>query len=405
MLDVLGCHGLSAHLKEHYALASQSSRHGWGNRNPERSDGNTSEGYRGDAMRGQGRVYKRKGSPFWQIEFWVKGKRHAESSKSTTKQVAKDLLEKRRQEYRLVPGLERKVTVSDVLEEYIQDCKLRGIRSLENTSYRAGLIKNYIGHEKAADIDAGRIRELQRKLADTYGNGTVNTIVAVLKSALRFAAVDGRIALLPAFPRRLLNPLPRQVFLEHSDYLAILGELEPWAADVFRFSYFSGWRKNEVLSLRWENVDLEAKFARLDPARSKNRDSRLLPIVGELEALLRERLRARVLGSPWVFHRDGKPVSDTTYGKYFNRACEISGRAGKHPHDTRRTKTRNLERAGVPRTVGMKLLGHKSESSYIRYGVVSEAELAGWEEKHQEYVRQKDAEIRQKVLKFGTKVE
>ena len=36
---------------------------------------------------------------------------------------------------------------------------------------------------------------------------------------------------------------------------------------------------------------------------------------------------------------------------------------------------RNLERAGVPRSVGMKLTGHKTEAVYRRYSVVSESDL------------------------------
>lgn len=36
---------------------------------------------------------------------------------------------------------------------------------------------------------------------------------------------------------------------------------------------------------------------------------------------------------------------------------------------------RNLERAGVARSVAMKITGHKTESVYRRYAIVSDAEL------------------------------
>lgn len=52
-----------------------------------------------------------------------------------------------------------------------------------------------------------------------------------------------------------------------------------------------------------------------------------------------------------------------------------SGLSGKLKHEFRRTTVRNMERAGVPRSVVMKITGHKTESVYRRYPIVSDADL------------------------------
>jgi integrase len=51
------------------------------------------------------------------------------------------------------------------------------------------------------------------------------------------------------------------------------------------------------------------------------------------------------------------------------------------PHDFRRTAVRNLERAGVSRSVAMQLTGHKTEAVYRRYAIVSEGDLGAGLEK------------------------
>ena len=98
----------------------------------------------------------------------------------------------------------------------------------------------------------------------------------------------------------------------------------------------------------------------------------------ELLEALRERTDAFQQASgmivPWVFHRNGRPIKD--YRRAWQKACQKARVVGKIPHDFRRTAVRNLERAGVPRSVAMKLTGHKTESVYRRYAIVSESDLA-----------------------------
>ena len=76
---------------------------------------------------------------------------------------------------------------------------------------------------------------------------------------------------------------------------------------------------------------------------------------------------------PWVFHREGRRIRD--FRVVWTRACEGAGCPGRTPHDFRRTAVRNFEQRGISRSVAMKLTGHKTESVYRRYAIVSESDL------------------------------
>lgn len=82
---------------------------------------------------------------------------------------------------------------------------------------------------------------------------------------------------------------------------------------------------------------------------------------------------AREVIVSWIFHRNGKAIKD--WRKAWKKACTNGGVPGRIPHNFRRTAVRNLERAGVFRSVPMKLTGHKTESVYRQYAIVSESDL------------------------------
>lgn len=113
----------------------------------------------------------------------------------------------------------------------------------------------------------------------------------------------------------------------------------------------------------------------------KNGESRVLPLVGELAALIDRRWTAREYRTPdgtpalapFVFHQDGHPLGD--FRKAWATACETAGVTGTLFHDLRRSAVRNLDRAGVSQSVAMALSGHKTASVYRRYRIVAEDDL------------------------------
>lgn len=75
--------------------------------------------------------------------------------------------------------------------------------------------------------------------------------------------------------------------------------------------------------------------------------------------------------------RGGKkyPKRVKAFGKSWKNATKAAGCPGRIPHDLRRTAVSNFERVGIPRSVAMKLTGHKTEAVYRRYDIVSPNDL------------------------------
>jgi integrase len=148
------------------------------------------------------------------------------------------------------------------------------------------------------------------------------------------------------------------------------------------FAYITGWRmKFEVLPLEWRQVDFKAGTVRLEPGTTKNKEGRTFPMTKALRALLdaehaeHERLKKRGRVVPWVFFRmvaNGRggplrPMPIKSLGKAFKTACTKAGVPGRIPHDFRRTAVRNIERAGVPRSVADEAEEERLTWSTTRY--------------------------------------
>jgi integrase len=151
-------------------------------------------------------------------------------------------------------------------------------------------------------------------------------------------------------------------------------------------------RKGEIASLRWEDVDREVGAVRLRAENAKTGEARTLMLVGDLAELIERRYEARlfrrITGQPfvseYVFHRKGQPIQD--FRGPWELACEAAGVPGLLFHDLRRSAVRNMDRAGVSRHVAMAISGHKTESMYQRYNIVSEADLRAAAERTQIYL-------------------
>jgi integrase len=244
-----------------------------------------------------------------------------------------------------------------------------------------GHLREYFSGTRAKDITTDRIIAYTAfRRAEKAEAATVNRELAALKRALRSAARAGKVAQAPDFSL-LREDNARKGFFEPEQFHRVLKHLPNYLKRGFEVAYITGWRvPSEVLTRRWQHVDLDGGWLRLEPGESKNYEGRMFPTTPELTGILtrqleRTRRLEKAIGRiiPWVFHREGTPIKD--YYEAWDKACSLAGVPDRLAHDLRRTAVRNLERAGVARSAAMKMTGHKTESIYRRYAIVDEAML------------------------------
>ncbi len=278
---------------------------------------------------------------------------------------------------------EEEITLADLKDAIVTDYEVNGRKSLPRMRRAWKHLQGHFGaHYRAVDITTDRVKTYVRARKDEgAANATINKELAALRRAFNLMHESGRLSRVPHVPA-LSTDNVREDFLTMGDVEAICEEIRDYLVPVVRFAALTGWRKSEVLSLRWRQVDFGAGVVRLEPGTTKNRDGRTFPFsaLPPLEDLLRrQRERTDLVEKEagrivlWVFHRDGEEILSMRGA--WKGAAKRAGVEGAWFHDLRRTAVRNLERAGVPRSVATKLTGHKTESVYRRYAIADEAAL------------------------------
>jgi len=348
-------------------------------------------------MRGLGRVFKRPGSRFWWLEYFHAGRRFRESSESESEQVATKLLKKRLAESgqgKVIGPAEEKVRFEDMTDAVLNEYKLKGYRSLEAVEIHIRKLRTCFGDshattkskspahkgDRAIDITADRIQAFMlARQNQGAANATINRETSVLRHAFNLMVKAERLSRVPHIPKLEEAP-PRQGFVEPDEFDRLHEMLPSHLKDPVRFLYLTAWRKSEMTSIEWRDVEFDRRGNELVPrairlraANSKNKEARRpLVLAGELFNVIARALRNRRLDCPYVFHDNGEPIGD--FRKTWANALRDSG-VNILVHDLRRSGVRNMVRSNIPEGVAMAISGHKTRSVFDRYNIVSEADV------------------------------
>lgn len=309
------------------------------------------------------RIYKRKGSPNWWAQWYDQnGRRHRKSTGTDDKELAQTLAAKWRQEsfmehhFGVIPD----IPFQDALLRYAKERERQNAKSYrQSLKYRLQFLLDRFGELNLSQITAATLQDFAEERLETKKGETVQKELSTIRAILNKARREGRLAIVPPFPRIRKEPGRCRwlsVAEERRLILAAAKHLKPLIAVAID----TGGRRSELLELDWCNVDLGR--GRITFVKTKNGENRTIRLTSRAKMVL-EKLGQKETGP--VFTYGGKAMKEVKTS--FQKAREKAGLEDVRFHDLRHTFASRLVQQGVSLYEVMHLTGHKSVSMVQRY--------------------------------------
>jgi integrase len=343
--------------------------------------------------KGEGGLFKVKGSRFWRAQYVHNGKVIRVSTKEVVKAKARLLLQRWMSDaVRGLPPLPEahKIRYAELRRRLIANYITKGNRSLTTTADGEETINGlkqldeFFGYPAndgppVTQITTDKATEFAlKRLKEGVGNAMVNRSLACLRRMLRLAYKANIIQYVPAIDL-LKEPPARRNFVETEKFNELVALLPTHLRPLVTLLYRCGVRVNEARQIEWTQVDLDKGLIRLLEEQTKTEEERVIPLPSILIMMLRE-----------IKPKTGKVFPDTNLRVEWEKACDACGlgkRTKMEPreeggfvwykykgllvHDLRRSAVRNLRIAGNDETVIMKISGHATAEVFRRYNIVS----------------------------------
>jgi integrase len=208
------------------------------------------------------------------------------------------------------------------------------------------------------------------------GPRTANKAVALLRRIYNYSRVEnpvkpGTVELFRQHSReRYLTPPELKRF-----FAALATEPDQTIADFILLALFTGARRANLQSMRWDEIDLDAEQWTIPAEKFKTRRAVTIALPPAAVAILkaRQQLNAmRAVPSPWVLASNRSAAGHLVEPKTaFKRICREAKLKDLRIHDLRRTMGSWMAGLGTSLPVIGKALGHASQAATAIYSRIS----------------------------------
>jgi integrase len=276
-------------------------------------------------------------------------------------------------------GLEKKkeYTFRELVDWYLGLPKVKQKKSYKDDRERAEILKEEFGNHFALEIKPAMVEGYQHDLLNrpckrrknNYTPATVNRLLALMKRVFNLALREEFVEKNPCLKVTVLpENNKRDRIITMAEFDRIVSNMPKHAAQIVMVAYYTGMRAGEIFNLTWEKLNLREGYIDLSSQDTKTAEPRRIYMSESIRALFEEMAKVKYIAHRYVFTFQGKPL--TSIRTSFRNACKIAGIHDFRFHDLRHTFNTNMRKAGVDRSVIMKITGHKSVSMFERYNTV-----------------------------------
>jgi integrase len=233
------------------------------------------------------------------------------------------------------------------------------------------VLKHFSEKTKVADVTFADIDALHRKITRLGYEHRANRVVAMLSKMFALAVHWGMRADNPVRGIERNREHARRRYMTSDELARIVEALAKFPdkdiADALRLLLLTGARRNEVLTMKWADVDLTTGTWAKPPASTKQNAPHSVPLSAPARALLADRLGQSVDGVVYVFPGNGSKKHIVNVWHAWQRICKATGVKNLRVHDLRHSYASQLASAGHSLSLIGALLGHTQPQTTARY--------------------------------------